>query len=151
MADESIRNDFTEGLYEVFTSLFNEGVSDGIKLYLLSDKTKSNIYKENKYKTYKQPKLLVAQATLTPTQGEEDVRGVSNKASFSVPLKSLQENELGVTNADLNTMRKGVIEFHGVYYSIDIILPRVYLEDVFLMYRFECTEDKNITSILIES
>ena len=148
MADESIRKDFVEGVQELFTTLFNDGVSDGINLYLLSESTKSNIYRENKYKTYKQPKLLVAQVLLVPTQGEEDVKGIKDKASFTVPLKSLQNNSLGVTNADLETMRKGIIEYHGVYYTIDNILPKAYIEDVFLMYRFECTEDKNCIVII---
>ena len=150
MADLSIRKDFVDGVQEIFTTLFNDGVSDGINLYLMSDKTRTNVYGEAKYKMYKAPKLLVTQARLTPTQGEQDVEGIKDKAVFVVPLKSLQERELGVTNADLDIMRKGVIEFHGVYYTIDNILPKAYIEDVFLMYHFVCTEDKHTTSILVE-
>lgn len=150
MADLSIRKDFVDGVQEIFTTLFNDGVSDGINLYLMSDKTKTNVYKESKFKKYKAPKLLVAQVRLTPTQGEQDVEGIKDQATFIVPLKSLQENDLGVTNADLDTMRKGVIEFHGVYYTIDNILPKAYIEDVFLMYHFVCTEDKHTTSVLVE-
>ena len=150
MADESIRKDFVDGVQEIFTTLFNDGVSDGINLYLMSDKTKTNVYGESKYKMYKKPKLLVAKANLTPTQGEQDVESIKDNAVFVVPLKSLQENGLGVTNSDLDIMRKGVIEFHGVYYTIDNILPKAYISDVFLMYQFVCSEDKNVTSILIE-
>ena len=150
MADLSIRKDFVDGVQEIFTTLFNDGVSDGINLYLISDRTKTNVYGESKYKKYKAPKLLVTQARLTPTQGEQDVEGVKDKAIFVVPLKSLQERELGVTNKDLDNMRKGVIEFHGVFYTIDNILPKAYIEDVFLMYHFVCTEDKHTTSILVE-
>lgn len=150
MADLSIRKDFVDGVQEIFTTLFNDGVTDGLKLYLISDKVKTNVYGENKFKTYKQPKMLTTQARLTPTQGEQDVEGIKDKAVFVVPLKSLQDNDLGVTNADLDIMRKGVIEFHGVYYTIDNILPKAYIEDVFLMYHFICTEDKYVTSILIE-
>ena len=150
MADLNIRKDFVDGIQDIFTTLFNDGVSDGINLYLLSDKTKINVYKESKFKKYKTPKLLVAQARLTPTQGQQDVESIKDKATFIVPLKSLQDNDLGVTNADLDNMRKGVIEFHGVFYTIDNILPKAYIEDVFLMYHFECTEDKYVTSILVE-
>lgn len=151
MADLSIRKDFVDGIQEIFTTLFNDGVSDGLNLYLMSDKTKTNVYGESKYKIYKAPKMLVTQARLTPTQGEQDVEGIKDSAVFIVPLKSLQDNGLGVTNADLDKMRKGVIEFHGVYYTIDNILPKAYIEDVFLMYHFECTEDKYVTSVLVES
>ena len=51
MADESIRKDFVDGVQEIFTTLFNDGVNDGINLYLMSDKTKTNVYGENKFKS----------------------------------------------------------------------------------------------------
>ena len=151
MADESIRKDFIDGVEEIFTTMFNDGVTDGLNLYLLSEKTKKNVYGESKYKMYKAPKRLVTQARLTPTQGEQDVEAIKDKAVFIVPLKSLQNQQLGVTNADLDIMRKGVIEFHGVFYTIDNILPKAYVEDVFLLYHFVCTEDKYITDIPVEN
>lgn len=150
MADLGIQKDFVDGINEIFTTMFNSGETDGINLYLMSDKTKTNVYKESKYKMYKQPKRLVAQARLTPTQGEQDVEAIKDKAVFVVPLKSLQKRELGVTNANLDEMRKGVIEFKGVYYTIDNILPKAYIADVFLMYQFVCTEDKHCTGVLVE-
>lgn len=151
MADLSIQKDFVDGIQDLFTSLFNDGVTDGLNLYLISDKSKKNVYGESKFKVYKSPIRLVTQARLAPTQGEQDTEVIKDKAVFVVPLKSLQLNNLGVTNADLDIMRKGVIEFHGVYYTIDNILPKAYITDVFLMYQFECTEDKYITSVLVES
>ena len=150
MADLSIRKDFVDGVQEIFTTLFTDGVSDGINLYLLSDKTITNVYGETKYKMYKEPILLVAKAQLTPTQGEQDVEVIKERATFTIPLKSLQENNIGVTNTDLDNIRKGVIEFHGVFYTIDNISPKAYIEDVFLMYQLDCTEDKYITSVLVE-
>ena len=151
MADLSIRKDFVDGVQEIFTTLFNDGVTDGLDLYLMSENTSSNnVYRENKYKMYKAPKRLVTQARLTPTQGEKDVEVIKDKAVFVVPLRSLQDNNLGVTNNDLDIMRKGMIKFHDVYYTIDNILPKAYIEDVFLMYYFVCTEDKYTTEILIE-
>lgn len=150
MADESIRKDFVDGVQDIFTTLFNDGKNDGLKLYLMSNDTTTNIYGESKYKVYQQPKMLVTQARLTPTQGEQDVEGIKDKAIFIVPLKSLQENELGVTNSELDEIRKGVIEFHGVFYTIDNIIPKAYIEDIFLMYQFICTEDKYVTSVMVE-
>lgn len=150
MADLSIRKDFVDGIYDVFATLFNDGVSDGVKLYLLSDKTTTNVYGENKYKMYKEPILLVAKAQLTPTLGGQDVETIKDKAIFTIPLKAFEDNNLGVTNKDLDELRKGVIEFHNVFYTIDNISPKAYIEDVFLMYQFDCTEDKNTSSILVE-
>lgn len=151
MADMSIRKDFVDGVYDIFTTLFNDGVNYGLNLYLLSDKTKTSVYGESKYKTYKQPIMLTTQARLTPTQGEQDVEVVKDKAVFVVPLKALQDNDLGVTNDDLDILRKGVIEFHNTFYTIDNIVPKAYIEDVFLMYEFHCTEDKYTKSVLVES
>lgn len=150
MADTSIRKDFVDGVNEIFTTLFNEGVEDGVELYLMSDKTSTNVYGESKYKLYQQPKMLVAKANLTPTQGDNDVEAIKDKAVFTVTLKSLQDNGLAVTNADLDIMRKGVMQFHDVFYTIDNILPKAYIEDVFLMYQFECTEDKHVTEVAVE-
>ena len=45
MADESIRKDFVDGVQEIFTTLFNDGKSDGLNLYLMSENTKTNFYK----------------------------------------------------------------------------------------------------------
>ena len=92
----------------------------------------------------------MVQARLTPTHGEQNVEVVKDQAVFVTTLKSLQENNLGVTNKDLDIMRQGVICFNGVYYLIDNILPKAYIEGVFLMYQFVCTEDKNVTEILVE-
>lgn len=150
MADLSIRKDFVDGVQEIFTTLFTDGVTDGVNLYLLSDKTITNVYGETKYKVYKKPILLVAKSQLTPTQGEQDVEVIKESATFTIPLKSLQENNIGVTNTDLDNIRKGVIEFHGVFYTIDNISPKAYIEDVFLMYQLDCTEDKYVTSVLVE-
>ena len=150
MADLNIRKDFVDGVQEIFTTMFNDGKSDGLNLYLLSNNTKTNVYGESKYKVYKAPKMLVTQARLTPTQGQQDVEVVKDQAVFVVPLKSLQENDLGVTNKDLDEMRKGVIEFHGVFYTIDNILPKAYIQDVFILYHFVCTEDKYVTEVLVE-
>ncbi len=152
MADQSIRKEFIEGVQEIFTTLFNNGneETDGVFLYLMSDETQPHsIYGETKNKVYKEPKLLVCKAILNPTQGEQDVESVKEQAEFVVTLKSLQDNELGVTSNDLENMRKGVMKFHDTFYSIDNIIPKAYVEDVFLMYRFMCTENKEMTSISV--
>lgn len=150
MSDLSIRNDFVNGVNEIFTTLFNDGVTDGLNLYLLSTDTKPNIYGEQKYKTYKTPIMMTCKAQLTPVQGNQIVEEVKDKATFTVPLKAFQDNNLGVTNDDLDTYRKAIIEFHGVFYVIDNISPNAYIEDVHLMYRFDCTEDKHTKELTIE-
>ena len=150
MADLSIRQDFVDGVQEIFTTLFNEGVEDGLDLYCISNKTKTNVYKENKVIMYQQPVKLVTQARINPTHGEQNVESVKGSAEFVVPLKDLQAKEIDVSTAGLAELRRGVIDFHGTYYKIDNIVPKAYVEDVFLMYAFQCTEDVLMKSIVVE-
>lgn len=129
--------------------MFNDGVTDGLNLYLLSDKTKKNVYGENKVKYYQPPIRLVTQARLTPIQGEQDVETVKGNAQFTVPLKELMLKNIEVTTPALAEIRRGVIEFHGTFYNIDNILPKAYVEDVFLLYTFVCTEDLQVKSVAV--
>ena len=145
MADKSIRQDFLEGIQEIFTTLINNGdeETDGVFLYLLSEKNTTNrTYKESKYKTYQKPVLLVCKAEIAPTHGEETVEEVKDRAEFTVTYPSMIEHGLSVTHEALEEMRRGVMKFHDTWYVIDNIIPKAYVEDVFLMYRFQCTEDK---------
>lgn len=152
MADLSIRNDFLEGTQEIFTTLFNAGVTDGLDLYLLSPNTKTNVYGENKAKLYKKPIKLVTQARIRPTQGEQDVETVKGQAEFVVPLKDFMNKDIDVSTEGLAVLRQGVIDFHGTFYTIDNILPKAYVTDVFLLYTFICTEDLALSKsgVLVE-
>ena len=149
MAILDIRNDFVEGVQEVFTTLFNDGKMDGIDLYLLSDET-TNIYGEKKFKTFKPPVKLVAKVNLTPTQEEQDIGVIKDKSTFKVPLKDLQDKNIDVSHDNLEVLRKGIIKFQGEFFRIENILPRTYVEDVFLFYEFVCSEDKQVGNITLE-
>lgn len=141
MADESIRKDFVEGVNEIFTTLFNSGESDGVTYYELDiENSNQNIYGESKYKQYINPVMLTCKTESTPTHGTQNVESVKDSSSFTIPLKSLQDRNLGVTIEDLEQMRRGILEFHGTFYFIDNISPKAYVEDVFLLYKFECTQ-----------
>ena len=139
---DCIRNDFIEGMNEVFTTLFNDGESDGVYYYPLDlNQTQVSVYGESKYgKLYSSPSLLVCKAEVNPTQGQQSVESVKNSAVFTVPLKSLQVRNLEVHHDALEQMRRGIMYFHDTVYLIDNISPTAYVEDVFLFYKFECTE-----------
>lgn len=152
MASTRIRKDFVNGVQKIFTTLFNNGseTDDGVYLYLLSNQREANVYGEKKFKTYQSPKLLVCKATMNPTFGDPpEVKEIECDAEFVVTLKSLQNNGLEVTQESIDEMRRGLMKFHDVIYTIDNIIPKAYVEDVFLMYRFLCTEDKNRSSVVI--
>ena len=141
MADQSIRNEFIEGVMEVYSTLMNNGSeeTDGVFLYMQND-TDTNIYGESKFKHYHPPVLLVCKAVLTPIQGEADVQSVRDSAVFTVPCKSLTDNGINTSHTDLDTLRRAVMKFHDVWYTIDNVSPQVYVEDTFLVYKFDCTE-----------
>lgn len=152
MAKLDIRKDFVDGMHEVFSTLFNEGKEDGVYLYLMSEETHAkDPYGENKYKVYQEPKLLICKAVLNPLQGEQYVLGIDIDAEFTVPLKSLTDNGFEMTQAVIDEMQRGVMKFHDVYYKVDDIKPKSYVEDVFLFYAFNCTELKDFEMLLEKS
>ena len=142
MADLEIRRDFIEGMNEVFTTLLNDGETDGVNYFALDlENTRTSVYGESRgSKVYSNYVTLVCKAEINPVQGEQPVESVKNTAIFTVPLKSLQDRNLGVTDIDLEQMRRGILEFHNTCYYIDNIRPTAYVEDVFLFYKFECTQ-----------
>lgn len=150
MADKDIQTAFIDGIHEVFSTMFTDGVNDGIYLYLMSDKTKTSVYGETKYKIYKQPVLLVSKVQLSPTQQNEDTRGIIESATFTVPRKSLTDNEIDISNQNLPTLRKAVIKYKDTFYTIDNVSPNGFVEDVFLTYVFSCTEDLETTELVLE-
>ena len=142
MADATIRQEFIDGVQEIYTTLLTNGSeNDGVYFYPISENT-INVYQESKYKHYLPPVLLVCKAQLTPTHGAETVEEIKDVAVFTVPLKSLTDNGLLVTHEALDFMRRGMMKFHDVWYTIDNVSPTVFVEDVFLLYRFDCTENK---------
>lgn len=144
-----IQKEFVDGVHEIFTTLFNNtSLQDGVFYYALSEDRETNVYGEKKYKTYKAPKLLVCKAIINPTYGEQTVQEITDQAEFVVDVKSLFNVGLSDTPQAIEEMRKGIMQFHGVYYTIDNIIPKAYVEDKFLMYRFICTQDHSIKSVV---
>ena len=146
-----IQRDFVDGVHEIFTTLFNNTeLQDGVFYYQLSEDRETNVYGEKKYKTYKAPKLLVCKAIINPVYGEQTVKEITDQAEFVVDVKSLHNVGLSDTPEAIAEMRKGIMKFHDVFYVIDNIVPKAYVEDKFLMYRFICTEDKEQEPLSIE-
>ena len=146
-----IQRDFVDGVHEIFTTLFNNTeLQDGVFYYQLSEDRETNVYGEKKYKTYKAPKLLVCKAIINPVYGEQTVKEITDQAEFVVDVKSLHNVGLSDTPEAIAEMRKGIMKFHDVFYVIDNIVPKAYVGDKFLMYRFICTEDKEQEPLSIE-
>ena len=150
MADQSIRKDFVDGVNEIFTTLFNNGSeqNDGVFFYPFSENSSHDVYGEQKYKRYGQPKLLTCKAVIAPTHGELDIETVKDKAEFTIPLKSLQTNGIEVDHASLQKLRNGIVKFHRMFYEVDNIVPKAYIEDVFLLYTFYCSENPSLNPII---
>lgn len=151
MAVTDIQRDFIEGVHEVYATMFTDGVNDGVYFYPLYEPEKKSVYREVKYKQYLSPILLVAKVTLTPEHGEEDVKSIKERAEFKVTYKSLVDNEIDVSNKNLVNLRKGLIRYKDTFYEIDNISPTTFVEDVFLAYVFECTEEPTLTDVVVYS
>ena len=152
MSDLSIRNDFIEGINEIFSSLYNEGKDpeDGIQFYAFSG-GEDNIYQETKFKKYKKPITLISSVRESKEDGDTDIKAQKRKASFKVPLKNLITN--GIESMDKDTvsqMRKGLIKYKDTLYEINKIEGNIFIENIYTLWEFQCTEVFDPDSILLE-
>lgn len=150
--DKEIQEAFVDGMNEVYSVMFTDGVNDGVKLYLLDPSTDGGFYKESKVKKYKKPVLLVAKAqTNMKVKGDEVIESdVKNLPKFTVPYKSMRDNNIPCqTEKDWDILKRGFIEFHEAFYEIKSAKPQTFVEDLFLTILFECEYRKDITSLLV--
>lgn len=151
MANETIKKAFVEGVNTIFTTLFNEGKEegDGISLFSLI-REELNVYGEQENKIYNKPVILVAKVSETPTDGEQDIKKQKKVAIFTVPIKSLNDNGYEMTAEELKNLRSAVIEYKGVYYSIDKIQGKAFVENTYLLWEFNCTEQPDSFSLVVK-
>lgn len=150
--DKEIQEAFVDGMNEVYSVMFTDGVNDGVKLYLLDPSTEGGFYKESKVKKYNKPVLLVAKAqTNMKVKGDEVVESdVKNLPKFTIPYKSMRDNNIPCqTEKDWDILKRGFIEFHEAFYEIKSAKPQTFVEDLFLTILFECEYRKDITSLLV--
>lgn len=150
--DKEIQEAFVDGMNEVYSVMFTDGVNDGVKLYLLDPSTEGGFYKESKVKKYKKPVLLVAKAqTNMKVKGDEVVESdVKNLPKFTIPYKSMRDNNIPCqSESDWDVLKRGFIEFHEAFYEIKSVKPQTFVEDLFLTVLFECEYRKDITSLLV--
>lgn len=135
----SVSEEFLDGIYEVFSTL----MTDQIFLKLLDDRsTATNVYNETKEKNYYAPVQLVGKFELSPTQGEEDVEGIQDFVTATIPTKSLLLADIDVTPQNYETLLKGVISYKDIDYEIANVKPRTNINDVFQFYIFYCKKPK---------
>lgn len=148
MADLDIRQDFIEGVAEVFGTLFNDGITSGVYYYAYKEDT-LNIYKENRKRQFYPPVLLIAKVELTPEKGDTDIEELKNAGFITIPLKSFMDNNLDVSSKGLKDMKRGYLYFDGIFYEIINIRPQAFVENVFLTYKFTCLEDVEMKRVFI--
>ena len=150
--DKEIQEAFVDGMNEVYSVMFTDGVNDGVKLYLLDPSTDGGFYKESKVKKYKKPVLLVAKAqTNMKVKGDELVESdIKNLPKFTVPYKSMRDNNIPFqSEIDCDVLKIGFIGFHEAFYVIKSVKPQTFVEDLLLTVLFECEYRKDITSLLV--
>lgn len=136
---QRLSEEFLEGIYEVYSTL----MTNQIFLKLLDENTtKTNIYEETKDKKYLEPIQLVGKFTSSLEQGEQEVEGIQEYVTVTIPTKSLLDNGIDITPQNYTTLKKGVIEYKGVSYEIESVRPNVNIDDVFQFYVFSCKKPK---------
>lgn len=150
--NKEIYTEFLEGIHEVYSTVFTDGIEDGIKLYRLSDDNFTTLYKERKVKRYKEPILLVAKAVSGVQVNDVEVADETiDKPTFTVPYKSMLDNGLICqTEEDWDYLDKSFIEFHNAFYEVKKTRPSTFIQDTFMMIVFECEYRKDIKDLLLE-
>lgn len=139
MAQKRISEEFLDGIYEVYSLM----MTNQIFLKLLDEKnTVTNIYAETKQKKYLEPIQLVGKVSLSTNQGEEDVEGNQDYATFTIPTKSLLDNNIDLSPSNYDTLEKGAIQYEGVDYEIKQVRPTTNIDNVFQFYAFYCEKPK---------
>lgn len=139
MAQKRISEEFLDGIYEIFSIM----MTDQIHLKLLDEKnTATNIYEETKSKKYLDPIQLVGKFAISLEQGEEEVEGVQDYATATIPTKSLLIAGVDVSPKNYDTLNKGVINYDGVDYTIKMVKPMTNIDNVFQFYVFYCEKPK---------
>lgn len=136
---QRLSDEFLNGIYEAYSIL----MTNQIFLKLLDEKnTETNIYNETKGKKYLDPVQLVGKFSMDREQGDEDVEGIQDFITVTIPTKSLLVNNIDISPDNYETLQKGVIEYKGVDYEIAEIRPKVNIDDVFQFYAFYCKKPK---------
>lgn len=151
MANQKIRQQFIEGVHTVFHTLFNYGIEgeDGISLFRLC-REDLNVYGEQLFRKYKEPITLIAKVSETPVDGVEDIESQKRSAVFSVPYKSLLDNNITMNKDEIKELRGAMLMFNDVYYSVDKIQGKAFVENTYMIWEFYCTEDPSVTTLEIE-
>lgn len=138
---KEIQTLFIDGVNEVFYTLFNDGVNEGV-YFFPQVKQSENIYHEVKGKIYGNPALLVSRVQLDRGYDSDLKKSVvRSTATFTVPYKSLvKANGIDMSEGNYPELQKGLMKYKDSYFTIDKIQPHAFVEQVFLLYDFICTE-----------
>ena len=139
MAQKRISEEFLDGIYEVFSEM----MTNQIFLKLLDEtKTVTNIYGETNTKKYLDPIQLVGKFSIALEQGEQEVEGVQDYATATIPTKSLLDKNIDISPQNYDTLKRGVIHYEGIDYEIKQVRPMTNIDNVFQFYVFYCEKPK---------
>lgn len=139
MAQKRISEEFLDGIYEAYSLM----MTNQIFLKLLDEnKTVTNIYGETSKKHYLEPIQLVGKFTISREHGGEDVEGIQDAPSVTIPTKSLLDNNIDISPQNYSTLEKGVIHYDGIDYEIKQVSPMTNIDNVFQFYVFYCEKPK---------
>lgn len=139
MAQKRLSEEFLEGIYEAYSLM----MTNQIFLRLLDENnTVTNVYGETSSKKYLDPIQLVGKIALDKEQGEEEVEGVQDYITVTIPTKSLIDKNVDISPQNYATLEKGVLRYKEVDYKILQVRPTTNIDDVFQFYVFYCEKPK---------
>lgn len=131
----SIKQDFYDGIYEIFSEFFGE-----VDYYPFdSENIPDDLYNELFQAKYLEPvRILAKPSAIDLTENPIPCNDPLKTMSFVVPLKSLDSAGLSSNTEEL---RKGFIKFKDVPYMIHKVVSKLSIQGDFLTYDFLCEED----------
>lgn len=131
----SVRQDFYDGIYEIFSEFFCE-----VSYYPFDPENKpDDLYNELFQATYLEPvEILAKPSKVDLVENPIPCNDPLKTMSFVVPLKSLDKVGL---STDTDYLSKGFIKFKDIPYKIHKVVSQLNIQGDFLTYNFLCEED----------
>lgn len=140
--ETDIREEFLEGIDEVFSIMFTDNGAEKVKFHFMDDEaTKINdVYRETDLKVYKDPIELVAKVVTHFTKEDLPSMDMEIDAIITVPTLELIKKEIPRhTLADLKTLTRGKFSFKDVDpYNVERVVPTTLVAGEWQFYVFYC-------------
>lgn len=138
--NKSAQRAFLKGLQLIYKKLFQYSV-----LWFLSDDTSTDsVYDETPKKIYHNGLQLLSHYARERNKDSDPVKETDERVVFKFPIQEFIDNNISFkSNADLEILRKCLIEFNGEYYKVEEVNPYSVVAGEYLMCQFKCLREED--------